>query len=76
MVSLIKSTPADRAVDFTCAAEAFERAAANLRDALKLTQHHGAAISYGNAVAESIDEWANEARKQAEVSLARARARK
>lgn len=76
MTHVIKSTPADRAVDYHMAALHLRRAAEDLRYALSLTKHHGASISYGEAVAESIEEWASEAGKQAEVSLTRARTRK
>ena len=73
MNKAIRSTAADRAVDFARAADAFSKAATELRVALGLTSHHGARISYGEAVAESIEEWARDARKQYETSLRRAR---
>lgn len=76
MAHLIKSTPADRAVDFRVAADSFERAVRELKVALSLTAHHGARTSYGVAVAESIQQWADEARIQSEISLDRARAKK
>jgi aspartate carbamoyltransferase catalytic subunit len=69
----IKSTTADRVADYTRIVYHFEEAARHLGIAVSLSKHHGASISYGESIVESIKLWALEAKAQLDTSLARGR---
>lgn len=57
----LPSTSADRAVDFSRAADAYSEAASLIARANSLMEHHGVTVSYAKSVGESVEEWAHTA---------------
>ena len=57
----IKSTAADKAVDFGRAADMLTEAASLIARASNLMAYHGTRVSYAQSVAESVEAWAHDA---------------